>query len=418
MNGEDVMRTLRVLVLIVLGLLLVTAAQGEDWPQFRGLNRDGKAPETGLLQEWPADGPKLLWSASGLGAGLSSVAVSDGMIYATGFVTEKKEGVLSAFDMEGKLLWQTNYGAEFDDESYAGTRSTPTVDGGRLYEWTGKGVLQCLDAKTGAILWTRELAKDYAGVSPRCGYAEAPFVHKETVICTPGGRDAALVAVDKNTGKTVWTSTGFSDFPAYCSPILVKRGDLNLLVTITARNVDGLDAETGKLVWSLSFDTTAEDPNHSVAPACGEDWLYITSGHRDGGQMYKLSPDARSLTRSWSDTTLNTLHGGLISLDGYIYGSSSRGKWVCLEAKTGQVMYETTGVGMGSVAFADGMLYCYGEKGTLALVRATPTAHEIISKFKISQGEGPHWAHPVISGKRLYIRHGDALMVYAIGQGE
>jgi outer membrane protein assembly factor BamB len=418
MNGEMAMRISWALGMVLAALLAVTAARGEDWPQFRGLNRDGKSPETGLLQEWPAEGPKLLWSVNGLGAGFSSVAVADGMVYATGFVSDTKEGRLSAFDMEGKLLWQTNYGAEFDDESYAGTRSTPTLDGGRLYEWTGKGAMLCFDAKTGGGLWSRDLAKDYAGVSPRCGYAEAPLIHKETVICTPGGKDAALVAMDKHTGATVWTSTGFSDFPAYCSPILLKRGEFNLLVTITARNVDGLDADSGKLVWSLAFDSTAEDPNHSVAPACGDDWLYITSGHRDGGQMYKLSPEAGTLTRSWTDTTLNTLHGGLISLDGYIYGSSSRGKWVCLEAKSGQVMYETTGVGMGSVAFADGMFYCYGEKGTLGLVRATPTAHEVISKFKIEQGEGPHWAHPVISGKRLYIRHGDALMVYAIGQGE
>ncbi len=406
------------LALLLLAVLAAMPAHCEDWPQFRGLNRDGKSPETGLLKEWPAEGPKLLWSVQGLGLGFSSVAVSEGTVYATGIIGDKKEGTLSAFDNAGKLLWQTNYGAEFDDQSYAGTRSTPTVDGGRLYAWSGMGALLCLDAKTGAILWSRELAKENGGVSPRCGFAEAPFIHKETVLCTPGGKDAALVALDKQTGTTVWTSTGYSDFPAYCSPILIKRDDLNLLVTITARNVAGLDADTGKLVWSQPFDTTAEDPNHSVAPVCQDNWLYITSGHRDGGQMYTLSPDGRAAAHSWTDTTLNTLHGGLIFIDGYIYGSSSRGKWVCLEAKSGQVMYETTGVGMGSVAYADGMLYCYGEKGTIALVPPSPTAHEIISKFKIPQGEGPHWAHPVISGGRLYIRHGDALMVYAIKPGE
>jgi outer membrane protein assembly factor BamB len=412
------MRSIWVPGFILFGLLVVVSAYGEDWPQFRGLNRDGKSPETDLLKEWPAEGPKLLWSVEGLGQGFSSVAISEGIVYATGIIGDKKEGTLSAFDLAGKPLWQTCYGAEFDDQSYAGTRSTPTVDGGRLYEWTGMGVLLCLDAKTAAVLWSRELAREYGGVSPRCGFAEAPFIFKETVICTPGGKDAALVAVDKQTGKTVWTSTGYSDLPAYCSPILVKRDDLNLLVTITARNVAGLDADSGKLVWNQPFDTTAEDPNHSVAPACQGNWLYITSGHRDGGQMYTLSPDARTVAHSWTDTTLNTLHGGLVSLDGYIYGSSSRGKWVCLEAKSGRVMHETTGVGMGSVACADGMLYCYGEKGTLGLVPATPAAHEITSKFKITQGEGPHWAHPVISGGRLYIRHGDVLMVYAVNRSE
>jgi outer membrane protein assembly factor BamB len=201
---------------------------------------------------------------------------------------------------------------------------------------------------------------------------------------------------------------------AYCSPILVKRGDLTLVVTITARHVVGIDADTGKLVWRQPFDTTAEDPNHCVSPVCQDNWLYVTSGHRDGGQMYTLSADGRETTLLWEDTVLNTLHGGLLFIDGFVYGSSSRGKWVCLEAKSGQVMYEATGVGMGSAAYAEGMLYCYGEKGTMALVRATPKAYEIVSKFKVTQGEGPHWAHPVISGGRLYIRHGDMLMVYAI----
>ena len=404
------------LVLIVACTAMSTRA--EDWPQFRGLNRNGKSPETGLFKEWPAEGPKLLWQAEGLGLGFSSVSVSQGMVFATGILGDKKVGAVSAFDDAGKLRWQTNYGAEFDDQSYAGTRSTPTIDGDHAYEFTGMGVLFCLDTKTGAILWSRELAKEYGGVSPRCGFAEAPFIHKETVLCTPGGKDAALVALDKHTGKTVWTSTGYSDLSAYCSPILIKRGDLSLVVTITARNVVGLDADTGKQIWSQPFDTTAEDPNHSVAPVCGDNWLYITSGHREGGQMYTLSADGREAAPSWTDSVLNTLHGGLLSIDGYIYGSSSRGKWVCLEAKSGQVRYEATGVGMGSAAYADGMLYCYGEKGTVALVRATPTAHEIVSKFKITQGEGPHWAHPAISGGRLYIRHGDVLMVYAIGSGE
>jgi outer membrane protein assembly factor BamB len=185
-------------------------------------------------------------------------------------------------------------------------------------------------------------------------------------------------------------------------------------VTITARHVAGLDANTGKLFWSQPFDTKADDPNHSVAPVFQDGRLYVTSGHGEGGQMFEISPDGREATPSWTDRVLNTLHGGLVLVDGYVYGSNSRDRWVCLDLKSGKVMYEAHGVGMGSVAYADGMLYCYGDKGMLGLVRAIPTAHELISRFKVTQGEGPHWAHPVISGGRLYIRHGGFLMAYNV----
>jgi outer membrane protein assembly factor BamB len=220
--------------------------------------------------------------------------------------------------------------------------------------------------------------------------------------------------LDKTTGTTVWTSTGFTDQSAYCSPILVERGCIRLVVTITARNVAGLDADTGKPIWAHPFDTDAKDPNQSVAPVYDDGRLYVTSGHRDGGQMLEISPDGRTVTPRWADKTLNTLHGGLVLIDGYVYGSNSKGKWVCLDIKTGQIMYETRGVGMGSILYADGMLYCYGEKGTLALVPAIPQSHNLISSFKIPQGDGPHWAHPVISNGRLYIRHDQFLMAYDV----
>jgi len=234
------------------------------------------------------------------------------------------------------------------------------------------------------------------------------------VICTPGGKDAALVALDKATGKTLWTTTGFSDQSAYCSPILIERGGIRLVVTITARYVVGINADTGAVLWQYPFDTEAEDPNHCVAPVYQDGLLYVTSGHGKGGQMLEVAPDGRQVAPRWTDSVLNTVHGGLVLVDGYVYGSTAKDKWVCLELKTGQVMYETGVVGMGSVAYADGMLYCYGDNGKLSLVRATPATYEIVSQFKVTQGEGPDWTHPVISGGRLYIRHGDFLMAYDI----
>lgn len=390
---------------------------GEDWPQFRGLHRDGKSSERGLIKQWPADGPRLLWSSAGLGRGYSSAAVAGGMIFTTGMVGEKNEGILSALDLDGKIQWQTHYGPEWGQMN-PGSRSTPTIEADRVYELSGVGRLFCLDFKTGAIRWSRDLPKEFNGEAPRCGYAEAPLIYNDKVICTPGGRDASLVALDKLSGKTIWSSAGFSDQSAYCSPILVERGGDKLVITITSRHVVGVDAKTGKVFWAEPFDTNAEDPNHAVTPVASardaDGRLYITSGHRDGGQMFEMSEDGRHVAPRWSDSVLNTNHGGLVLVDGHIYGASSKGKWVCLELATGRVRYEASGVGEGSVAYADGMLYCYGQNGNVGLVRATPEAYEIISRFKVTQGSGPHWAHPTISGGRLYIRHGEVLMAYGL----
>ena len=390
-------------------------AQAADWPQFRGPNRDGKSAETGLLQQWPEQGLTPLWVVEGLGDGYSSVSVAGGMIFTTGMVGDKKEGVISAIDLAGNILWQASYGPDWG-AMHPGSRSTPTIDDDRLYELSGVGRLLCLDTKTGKPLWERDIAKKFGGETPMCGFAEAPLIYKDTVICTPGGKDAALVALDKTTSNTVWTSTGFSDQSAYCSPILIERGGIHLVVTVTARNVAAVDAGTGKPVWLYPFDADAQDPNHSVAPVSENGRLYVTSGHRNGGQMLEISSDGRTVTPGWSDEVLNTLSGGLVLIDGYVYGSNSKGKWVCLDLKTGRVMYENRGVGMGSVLYADGMLYCYSDKGTLGLVRATPQSPDVISSFKVTQGEGPHWAHPVIANGRLYIRHGQYLMAYDVAE--
>ncbi len=395
---------------LLVGML---SSYADDWPQFRGPHRDGISRETGLLQSWPAKGLTPLWTAEGLGDGYSSAAVSNGRLFTTGMMPDTKEGVLTALDLSGKVLWKARCGPEWD-QMYPGSRSTPTVDGDRLYELTGVGRLICMNVADGQTVWLRDLPKEFQGEAPRCGFAEAPLLYGTTVICTPGGKDAALVALDKSTGKTIWTTNGFTDQSAYCSPILIERGGLHIVVTITARHVAGIDADTGAVLWLHPFDTTAEDPNHSVAPVYDSGMIYVTSGHRKGGQMLELADNGRSVTLRWEDTVLDTSHGGLIALGGYVYGSNAKGKWVCLELKTGRVCYESDRVGAGSLTCAGGMLYCYTEKGMLNLVKATPNAYESVSSFKITKGEGQHWAHPVIANGKLYIRHGQCLMAYDI----
>jgi outer membrane protein assembly factor BamB len=406
--------------LTCIALLTVLSAPGicEDWPQFRGMNRDGKSTETGLLKEWPAEGLEPVWVFDGLGKGYSGVAVAAGVVYVAGMIGEANEGVLFAFDLPGNLKWQTPYGPEWNVDKYVGTRSTPTVDGERIYFMSGHGVLICFAAETGAILWSVDVAKQFKGTPPMCGFAEGVLVDGDRVVCTPGGGDAAVVALDKNTGATVWTSKGLSEMSAYCSPILVARGGKRAVVTMTAMSVVGINADTGAVLWKVPQDADEKDQNHAVSPLYENGRVYVTSGHGDGGRMIAVAPDGLSATEAWADETLNTGHEGLVLNDGYIYGTNSKGKWVCLSLDSGEVKYEERGVGRGSVAYADGMLYCYGEKGTLGIVKASPAGHEVVSSFKVTQGDGPHWSHPVISGGRLYIRHGAFLMVYDVKSDE
>lgn len=390
-----------------------TGAFSADWPQWRGLKRDGKSLETGLAKEWPEEGLKPLWVVENLGKGFSSVAVVGGFIYATGMAEKDNQGVLFAFNLAGNLQWRIPYGPEWHDR-YPGSRSTPTVDGDRVFIMSGMGRLVCFDVNTGAIQWSGDVARTFGGEAPVMGFAESVLIYENKVICTPGGKDASLVALEKTSGRTIWTSKGFSEQSAYCSPILIERGGNRLIVTITARSVIGLNPETGTLLWRQPQDPEAEDPNHSVTPVYQEGCIYVTSGHGEGGQMLELSPDGQSISQRWVDGTLNCLHGGVVLIDGYIYGTSGKGKWVCLDLENGEVLYETKGIGMGSVAYADGMLFCYGQKGTLGLVRVSPKAYQLVSKLQVKYGEGQHWAHPVISNGRLYIRHGGALIAYDI----
>lgn len=389
------------------------ASRGSDWPQWRGPGRDGKSAETGLLKHWGEEGLKPLWVADGLGQGLATVAVAGGMIYATGMAKESQEGTVSVFDLSGKLKSRITYGPEWK-KSYPGGRYTPTIDGGRIYLLTGFGRLVCVDGQAGSVAWSEDVAGKYGGIAPVHGFAEAPLVDGDRVICTPGGKDASLVALDKRTGRTLWTSSGLSEQSAYCSPILVERGATRQVVTILANHLVGLDVETGKLLWSHPQDSDAQDPNHAITPAYCGGVIYATSSHGKGGQLLELSPDGLQIRQKWADQTLNSNHGGVVIVDGYVYGANLKSRWVCLSLRDGEVMYATNSVKGGSITYADGMLYCYGDNGVMGLVKASAKSHELAGRMKIAHGDGPHWSHPVISGGRLYIRHGDALLAYAL----
>ncbi|MBN2088260.1 PQQ-like beta-propeller repeat protein, partial [candidate division KSB1 bacterium] len=413
-------RFFNILLILTLCFLLSGNMDAADWPQWRGINRDAKSPETGLLKKWPAGGPKLLWKLENLGGGYSSVSIAKGTIYLTSI--EEKQGYLTAIDLKGNIKWKKNYGPAWS-KSFPESRTAPTIDGNQIYLVSGMGKVVCMNAMTGAEMWAVDAFQKYKGEYHSWGIAESPLIVDNKVIATPGGKEATMVALDKTNGKTIWKTASLDELSSYCSPLLIERGGKKIIVTQLEKSFVGVDASDGKVLWTDPYDSYQDDPKaiNPVTPVYADGKIYITSGYDDGGALYELSADGTIITRKWTDETLDTHHGGVVLVDGYLYGSNwlsnRKGNWVCLEWATGKVMYEQEWHNKGPIIYADGMLYCYDEKdGNFALVRPHPQKFEVVSSFKVPFGSGPHWAHPVISDKRLYIRHGDALMVYDIAQ--
>ncbi len=413
---ENRVKVLKYLFFAVLWLpALVTAA---DWPQFRGPDRNGIAPENGLLTEWPESGPDLIWEYTDLGDGFSSASVAGGMVYITGKVDD--EEILYALDPDGTLEWKSVFGSAWN-RSFPESRTTPTVDGDRIYVISGKGKVACFDAGLGKLIWEVDVFEQYGGDFHRWGIAESPLIVDNKVICTPGGSEATMVALDKTNGRTLWASKSLGQKANYCSPILVERGHYQIIVTMIERSLIGVDAGNGEILWKDDFDTYQDDPKdiNPVSPVYYNGTIYTTSGYDDGGALYQLSKDGKTIKRLWTDKTLDTHHGGVVVIDDFIFGSnwlSNRdGNWVCLDWKTGAVRYDTKWHNKGPVIAAAGMLYLYDEKdGHVGLAKATPGGLQVISRFQITDGKGPYWAHPSISNGRLYIRHGRFLKVFDI----
>jgi len=409
------MKRLSIPVMVVLAAAGMGMALADDSPQFRGPNRDGKYRETGLLQAWPEGGPPLLWRAEGLGDGYASASVVGGAIYVPGMV-DGNLGYLFALDLDGALLWKARYGEETQDKQAPGSRSTPTVDGDRIYLMSGLGVLYCLKAENGESVWQVNVLERFSGKNIDWSLAESVVVDAERVYCTPGGPDASVVALDKMTGDTVWTSKGLSDVSAYCSPDIIEHKGRRILVTMTALYVVGIDAATGEVLWTHEHPTKYNI--HAVTPVYQDGMLYYTGGYKSGGGMLELSADGADVTPVWRDENLDCQHHGVVLLDGYIYGTAHQlsRELMCLELTSGKVMWRTGEVTQGAVVYADGMLYVYEgpSKGIVSLVKATPQGFERTGSFRIEEGTAKHWAHPTIANGRLYIRRGDLLFAYDI----
>jgi len=403
-----------VAALVVALILPTVAAAQRDWPQFHGPRRDNKSPETGLLKSWPAEGPKRLWTAEGIGEGFSTVAIAGGLIYTTGNVG--RSTVITALDPNGKTAWRVRNGPACRHE-HSGTRGTPTIDGGRLYHENADGDVICLDARTGKEVWSLNILRKFDGRNIQWGLAESLLIDGNHVICTPGGAEAGIVALDKATGRTVWVCRETRDKPGYCSPLLVDYQGTRQIVTLMATSVVGVNARTGKLLWRWAHKTPFDE---NITTPIFHDGRVFVSTRTTGARLLKLTVqgDRVAVEQLWHTRAMDNQHGGVLLLDGHLYGachSSRSGSWVCLELRTGTCTCGGRGIGRASATFADGLLVLHSQRGTVALVRPKPDAFEVISQFRLPRGgRGPNWAHPVVCAGRLYLRHGNFLYCYDI----
>ena len=396
-----------ILLLLLLGVNLL---HGQIDSQWRGPNRDGIYPGEKLLQSWPAHGPRQIWSAEDLGIGYSSAAVTKDRVYITGMIDG--EGFLFAFDHNGSLLWKSSYGPEWDG-GHEGARTTPTVVGDRIYLYSGEGHAVCLST-AGKVLWSVNTFKAFGGRNLHWGITESLLVDGDRLFCTPGGPDVLMAVLDRHSGKTLQTLRGNGELSAYCSPALVKHGGRRLILTMTGKSLVGLDADSGEFLWDARHITRYDiNPN---TPLYFGGRIFSQSGYGTGCQMFQLAPDGTSVKRIWENEEGDSQMAAAVLIDGHLYtsGHSNRG-WACLDWETGETQWQSRDLyGKGPVVFSDGKIYLYSEKGDVALVNPDPARFDVVSSFKISRGSGPHWAHPVIRDGRLYIRHGEVLMVYDI----
>jgi len=392
---------------------MTSPGSAQDWPQFRGPHRDGKSAQKDLLAPWPLGGAKLLWSVDGIGKGFSHVSVAGALVYVTGLVD--KEGILRAYTLDGKLKWEAKYGPEYDKDR-PGARTIPTIHDGRVYVMSAIGALSCFDAAEGKPAWSVDIFEKYQAQPVHWGYSESVLVDGDNVIVTPCGKKATMAALNRKTGKEVWASQPLGQESSYCSPLLVQHGKKRMIVTMTDSAVVAFSPEDGQVLWEHPYKNPRQ--NHPITPIYYEDMLYVTSGYGKGAIGLHLAEDGKSVKQVWEQPKQDPVHGQAVLVDGYIYSSShqsANGKWCSVELKTGKLAWQDPGIGKGgSVIYADGMLYCYSEDGIIGLVRPSPEKCEVVSTFKVPQGDGSHWAHLVVADGRLFIRHGNVLMCYDV----
>ena len=410
------------LILILFSIIpfsKISSQRAGEWPCFHGSDRTNISDETGLLKTWDDKGPSLLFTISGLGEGYSSTAISGGLIYTAG--SSGNQSYLYAFDLNGKLVWKKPNGPAWAvtvswASSYNGPRSTPTIDNGVVYHLSEAGRIAAFRAKTGDVIWSRDLPKDFNAKMPMYGYAESILIDGDNLYVRTGSLKAYEACLDKRSGKTIWTSGEIPGDYGYNSMIIKDFGGFRQVIGCTNTCYYSLDSKTGRLLWKTDFANQYEI-NCSDAIVF-KDYVFLTSGEGKGSMLIRLKKSGSGITteKVWDTKLMDNYHGGVILYNGYLYGSGSQARdWYCLDFLTGNQLWKTNG--SGSLTYADGMVYLFDEKGNMKLVKASHEKFEKTGEFRVPEGgAGPYWAHPVVCGGRLYLRHADKIFVYDIKQ--
>ncbi|MFC2161243.1 PQQ-binding-like beta-propeller repeat protein [Acidobacteriota bacterium] len=415
------MRKIKFIIIILLIVSVMPfSTEKNSWPCFHGPNRDNISSETGLLQLWPQNGPKLLWTASGIGDGYSTVSISDERIFTAGMID--KQTYVLAMDLSGKKLWQKLNGQSWEAADfqtwavpYAGSRATPTVDGETVYHLSELGRLAAFSAQTGDERWSIDIMKTFKAEKPEYGYSESVVINGDTLICTPAGEEGYIAALDKSSGRTLWANSDIKDAVGNCSPVIGLIENETQIITLSASNILSFDPKDGRLLWQYPFVNKRE--NNCADAIVSSGMVFASSGYGKGCILLqpKKQPDGTfSVKPVWTSDLLDNHHGGVVFLDGFLYGAGSEARgWFCLDFSTGAQKWQTRG--KGSLTYADGFIYCYEERGTISLVKAVPEKYDQVSSFQVPKGgESLYWAHPVVCGGRLYVRHADNLYAYDI----
>lgn len=387
-----------------------------DWPQWRGPDRSDRSPETGLLKSWPEGGPKRVWLYENAGQGYAGFSVVGDRVYTLG-TRDGSETLLALEATTGKEAWVAKLSDILKNNWGDGPRGTPTVDGDLIYVMTGPGLLACVSAKDGKIVWKQSMT-DLGGKVPTWGYTESPLVDGDQVVCTPGGSKGALAAFDKKTGKLLWQSAEFTDEAQYASLIPAVINGTRQYVQLTMKNIVGISAKDGKQLWKEAFPgRTAVIPT----PIVKDNHVYVACGYGVGCKLIKINPD-NTVTTVYENKVMKNHHGGVILVGDHLYGYSDGPGWTCQNFMTGEEVWaEKNALGKGAVGFADGMLYCVDEgSGTVVLAEASPKGWKEHGRFtlepqtKIRSPQGRIWVHPVISHGKLFLRDQDLVFCFDV----
>lgn len=415
------MKRTRLLFIALCASSLTLHAQQVD---FRGASHCGIYPdEKNLLKEWPDGGPEKLWVATDAGKGNSSALVCDGFIYTAGLTEDEQHEQLTCFKTDGTKVWQVTYGHAWT-KSFQETRSTPIIDGDRLYMVSNMGELVCLDRADGKILWTIDYWKKY-GITPNDqGICEHPLIDDGKIVVTTCGKEICMAAFNKLTGELIWETQGFGDKATYFASRIIEWNGHRQIISGTEEHIFGVDPETGKMIWNDSQwipEPSAKKWSNAMinTPVFYKGNLLVSLGDSHGCTMYEMADDLSSVKLLWKNKELDFYMGGMIEIGGVVYGSTGdKHKWAALDIKTGRVLYHEPwpgGKGRGALIMADDMFYMFDERrGTMGLARINPEKLDVVSEFRITDGSGACFAHPTIYGGVLYVRRGTALIAYDI----